>query len=80
MQNCNLKVNTLEQANQLQGNVNRSEIWADIWRMFFNYKNVKKFHVGNKDINATYIMHGHGQPVSLEQVEVEKDILPVFYL
>ena len=42
--------------------------------MFFNYKKCKKFHVGNKDINATYIMHDQGQPVSLEQVEVEKDL------
>ena len=30
--------------------------------------------MGNKDINATYIMHDQGQPVSLEQVEVEKDL------
>ena len=42
--------------------------------MFFNYKKCKKFHVGNKDINATYIMHDQGQPVFLEQVEVEKDL------
>ena len=69
-----LKVNSLVQADQLQGNVTRSENWADIWRMFFNYKKCKKFHVGNKDINATYIMHDQGQPVSLEQVEVEKDL------
>ena len=71
-----LKVNSLVQADQLQGNVTRSENWADIWRMFFNYKKCKKFHVtvGNKDINATYIMHDKGQPVSLEQVEVEKDL------
>ena len=41
-----LKVNTLVQENQkVQGNVNMSEIWADIWRMFFNYKKCKKFHV-----------------------------------
>ena len=39
--------------------------------MFFNYKNVKSF---NKDINATFIMHDQGQPVFLEQVEVEKDL------
>ena len=69
-----LKVNLLVQSDQLQGNVTRSENWADIWRMFFNYKKCKKFHVGNKDINATYIMHDQGQPVSLEQVEVEKDL------
>ena len=37
-------------------------------------KKCKKFHVGNKDINATYIMHDQGQPVSLEHVEVEKDL------
>ena len=49
-----LKANSLVQAGQLQGNIPRSEIWADIWRMFFNYKKCKKFHVGNKDINATY--------------------------
>ena len=30
--------------------------------------------MGNKDINATYIMHDQEQPVSLEQVEVEKDL------
>ena len=30
--------------------------------------------MGNKDINATYIIHDQGQPVSLEQVEVEKDL------
>ena len=42
--------------------------------MFFNYKKRKKIHVGNKDINATYVMHDQGQPVSLEQVEVEKDL------
>ena len=41
--------------------------------MFFNYKNVKKLHVGNKDISATYVMHDQGQPVHLEQVEVDKD-------
>ena len=67
-------VNTLVQANQLQGNVNRSETWADIWRMFFKYKKCKKFHVENRDINSTYKMHDQGQPVSLEQVEVEKDL------
>ena len=59
-----LKVNSLVQADQLQGNVTRSESWADIWRMFLNYKKCKKFHVGNKDINATYIMHDQGQQVS----------------
>ena len=69
-----LKVNSLVQADQLQGSVTRSENWADIWRMLCNYKKCKKFHVGNKDINATYIMHDQGQPVSLEQVEVEKDL------
>ena len=67
-----LKVNSLVQADQLQGNVTRSENWAGIWRMFFNYKKCKKFYVGNKDINAT--MHDQGQPVSLEQVEVEKHL------
>ena len=36
------KVNSLVQANHLQGNVNRSETCADIWRMFFNHKNVKR--------------------------------------
>ena len=69
-----LKVNSLVQADQLQRNVTRSENWADIWKMFFNYKKCKKFHVGNKDINATYIMHDQSQPVSLEQIEVEKDL------
>ena len=38
-----LKVNSLVQADQLQGNVTRSENWADNWRMFFKYKNVKSF-------------------------------------
>ena len=43
--------------------------------MFFNYKiKCKKFHVGNKDINATYVMNDQGQPVSLEQVAAEKDL------
>ena len=62
------------QANHLQGNINNSESWAGIWRMFFKYKKCKKFHVGNKDINAIYVMHDQGQPVSLEQAEVEKDL------
>ena len=35
-----LKVNSLVQADQLQGNATRSENWADIWRMLFYYKNV----------------------------------------
>ena len=69
-----LKVNSLVQANQLQGNVNRSETWAEIWRMFFNHKKCKTFHVANQDINATYIMDDHGQPLSLEQLKVEKDL------
>ena len=30
--------------------------------------------MGNKDIIAPYIMHDQGQPVSLEQVDVEKDL------
>ena len=44
--------------------------------MFFNYKQCKQFHVGNKNINATYVRHDHDhdQPVSLEQVTVEKDL------
>ena len=35
------KVNTQVQANDLQSNVNNSESWADIWKMFFNYKKCK---------------------------------------
>ena len=38
-----LKFNSLVQSGQLQGNVTMSENWADIWRMFFNYKIVKSF-------------------------------------
>ena len=66
------KVNVQVQANHLQGNVNNSESWADIWRMF--YKKCKKFHVGNKDISATYVMHDQCLQISLEQVEDEKDL------
>ena len=42
--------------------------------MFLSYKNVKKFHGGNKDINATYIVHDQGRQVPLEHLEVEKEL------
>ena len=32
--------------------------------MFFNYKTFKTCHVGNTDIDAAYVMHDHGQPVT----------------
>ena len=42
MQRCTKKINTQVQANHLKVNVNNSESWADIRRMFFNYKKCKK--------------------------------------
>ena len=51
---------TMEHAYHLQANIDNAVIWADQWKMFYNFKKCKHLHIGSRNEDIKYTMNtGH---------------------
>ena len=63
-------VQKLEDAEEMQRNLNRLCLWAEKWKLEFNTKKCKVMHFGAKSLRYVYTMNGQ----NIESVSEEKDL------
>ena len=72
------RVKAIEHVNRVQISLNNSATWADLWNMFYNFKNCHHLHIGNNFPETEYIMETPNGPIKVEKVDCEKDLDVIF--
>ena len=69
-------VNSMEDCDDLQKDLLEMENWAKQWQMKFHPNKCQVMRIGRHHPDYTYVMHDNstGQPLNLEESEVEKDL------
>ena len=63
----------IEHAYQLQSNIDNAVIWADKWKMFYNFKKCKHLHIGSRNEDIKYTMNTGQEVIEIEIVTSEQD-------
>ena len=58
----------------LQEDLDRLQLWSDLWQLRFNASKCKVMHIGKQDTPAEYHMKSGSEEVILESCDVEKDL------
>lgn len=58
----------------LQEDLDRLQLWSDLWQLRFNASKCKVMHIGKQDDPAQYHMTSDGSKVTLEECDMEKDL------
>ena len=67
-------ISTMEHAYQLQSNIDNAVIWADQWKMFYNFKKCKHLHIDSRNEDIKYTMNTGQEVIEIETVTSEQDL------
>ena len=70
------RVETEEEQQQLQSDINSLVDWADAWQLCFNADKCKVLHLGKQNSRLKYSMRKHGshETLELKESEIERDL------
>ena len=63
-----------DNANTLQEDLNKLQLWSDIWQLRFNAEKCKVMHIGRNNDKRKYCMNSNGSQITLETISLEKDL------
>ncbi|RUS72071.1 hypothetical protein EGW08_020166 [Elysia chlorotica] len=63
-----------DHSDTLQEDLNRLQLWSDIWQLRFNAEKCKVMHIGKNEDPNEYTMRSKGECITLESVSTEKDL------
>ena len=63
-----------EGAQTLQEDLDRLQLWSDMWQLRFNAEKCKVMHIGKNEVHSDYKMDSKGNRISLENIKLEKDL------
>ena len=67
-------ISTVEHVQEVQVSIDQSEMWAEIWEMFFNLKKCKHLHTGSRYQPTMYTVKSGQEQIEIEKVSSEKDL------
>lgn len=63
-----------EESQTLQEDLDRLQLWSDMWQLRFNAEKCKVMHIGKNKVHSDYKMNSKGNRISLETIKLEKDL------
>ena len=67
-------ISTMEHAYHLQSSIDNAVIWADQWKMFYNFEKCKHLHIGSRNEDIKYTMNTGQEVIEIETVTSERDL------
>ena len=67
-------ISTMEHAYHLQSSIDNAVIWADQWKMFYNFEKCKHLHIGSRNDDIKYRMNTGQEVIEIETVTSERDL------
>ena len=60
--------------NALSSRMSRPNLWADQWKMFYNFEKCKHLHIGSRNEDINYRMNTGQEVIEIETVTSERDL------
>ena len=67
-------ISTMEHVYHLQSIIDNAVIWADQWKMFYNFEKCKHLHIGLRNEDIKYKMNTGQEVIEIETVTSERDL------
>ena len=67
-------VNTVNDANLVQGDLHNVDNWSDKWQIKFNYLKCNHMPLGKDQPVVTYYMNNNGEPTEIKKTTEQKDL------